>query len=182
MSASFFGQTSDQMDQKCPYLTENASYGPNLAVFGPKIHFWGGGSKTLGTLISGTPLSCWKCWLLRLQLAAWDKNVQSMPKKWVFGPKVIFFVWESRFLSTGHITSTPGAITFPFGPTQRKIPFRRYGSFWAILGQKPVKKKKSAKRLTFIMGTFLFAELCLVVARAWLESKLSWIKNKETRP
>ena len=103
-------------------------------------------------------------------------------KKWVFGAKSHFFVWESRFMSTGHITSTPGAITFPFGPTQRKIPFRRYGSFWAILGQKPVKKKKSAKSLTFIMGTFLFAELCLVVARAWLESKLSWIKNKETRP
>ena len=54
-----------------------------------------------------------------------------------------------------------------------------FGRFWAKIRK---KKKKSAKRLTFIKGTFLFAQLCLVVARAWLESKLSWIKNKETRP
>ena len=136
-----------------------------LAVFGPKIHFWGGGSKTLGTLISGTPLSCWKCWLLRLQLAPWDKNVQSMPKKWVFWAKSQFFVWESRFLSTGHITSTPGAITFPFGPTQRKIPFRRYGSFWAILGQKPVKKRNPPK-----VWHLLWVLFCLQnFAWSWLE-------------
>ena len=166
-----------------PIIGQKCRFWAKFGRFWAKNPFLGGGSKTLGTLISGTPLSCWKCWLLRLQLAPWDRNVQSMPKKkCVFGAKSHFFVWESRFMSTGHITSTPGAITFPFGPTQRKIPFRRYGSFWAILGQKPVKKKKSAKSLTFIMGTFLFAELCLVVARAWLESKLSWIKNKETRP
>ena len=37
LSALFFGQFLDQMGQKCQYLAENASYEPNLAVFGPKI-------------------------------------------------------------------------------------------------------------------------------------------------
>ena len=51
--ASFFGQALDQMGQKCRYLAQNASFGPNLAVFGPKIQFLGAGSKNFGTLISG---------------------------------------------------------------------------------------------------------------------------------
>merc|ERR1711867_90601 len=52
LSALFFGQALDQMGQKCRYLARNASFGPNLAVFGPKIQFLGGESKTFGTLIS----------------------------------------------------------------------------------------------------------------------------------
>ena len=46
LSALFFGQTLDQMGQKSRYLAENASFGPNLAVFGPKIQFLRGGSKS----------------------------------------------------------------------------------------------------------------------------------------
>ena len=38
----FFGQSLDQMGQKCRCLAQNASFGPNLAVFGPKIQFFGG--------------------------------------------------------------------------------------------------------------------------------------------
>ena len=42
LSALFFGQALDQMGQKCRYLAQNASFWPNLAVFGPKIQFfWG---------------------------------------------------------------------------------------------------------------------------------------------
>ena len=51
--ASIFGQALDQMGQKCRYLAQNASFGPSLAVFGPKIQFLGAGSKNFGTLISG---------------------------------------------------------------------------------------------------------------------------------
>ena len=48
LSALFFGQALDQMGQKCRYLAQNASFRPNLAVFGPKIHFfWGQGVKIL---------------------------------------------------------------------------------------------------------------------------------------
>ena len=42
LSALFFGQALDQMGQKCRYLAKNASFGPNLAVFGPKVQFFGG--------------------------------------------------------------------------------------------------------------------------------------------
>ena len=35
LSALFFGQALDQMGQKCQDLAKNASFGPNLAVFGP---------------------------------------------------------------------------------------------------------------------------------------------------
>ena len=42
LSALFFGQALDQMGQKCRYLAQNASFGPNLAVFGPKIQGFGG--------------------------------------------------------------------------------------------------------------------------------------------
>ena len=41
LSALFFGQALDQMGQKCRYLAKNASFGPNLAVFGPKNPFLG---------------------------------------------------------------------------------------------------------------------------------------------
>ena len=34
----FFGQALDQMGQKCRYLAQNASFGPNLVVFGTKNH------------------------------------------------------------------------------------------------------------------------------------------------
>ena len=53
LSSLFNGQALDQMGQKCRYLAENASFGPNLAVFGPKIQFLGAGSKNFGTLVSG---------------------------------------------------------------------------------------------------------------------------------
>ena len=53
LSALFFGHALDQMGQKCRYLALNASFGPYLAFFGPKIHFLGGWGKTFGSLISG---------------------------------------------------------------------------------------------------------------------------------
>ena len=101
--------------------------------FWPKILFIGGGSKTFGTLISGnqwgTFLS-WKHWPVGLQLTARNNMCNFDPKTWIFGAKGRFFVLESGFLSTGHITSIPGATTFPFRPPQQKFPFPSYGSFF----------------------------------------------------
>ena len=56
------------------------------------------------------------------------------PKILIFGPKCQFFVWLSQFLSMGHITSIPGATTFPFGPPQ-KFRLQAMGHF---LGLSPV--------------------------------------------
>ena len=51
LSALFFGQELDQMGQKCRYLAKNFSFGPNLAVFEPKILV----SKSFGTQITEEP-------------------------------------------------------------------------------------------------------------------------------
>ena len=40
LSALFFGQALDQMGQKWPYFAQNASFGPNLTIFWPKIQFF----------------------------------------------------------------------------------------------------------------------------------------------
>ena len=42
LSELFFGQAIDQIGEKCRYLAQNNSFGPNLAVFGPQIQFFGG--------------------------------------------------------------------------------------------------------------------------------------------
>ena len=57
------------------------------------------------------------------------------PKISIYGAKSQFFVLESKFLSTGHITSIPGATTFPFGSPRKKFIFWGSPWFWANLGQ-----------------------------------------------
>ena len=62
LSALFFGHALDQVGQKCRYLAQNASFGPNLAVFGPQIQFfWGQEVKILVPSYrdsNETPFSC----------------------------------------------------------------------------------------------------------------------------
>ena len=68
---------------------------------------------------------------MRLQFSLGTKMCNFDPKIWIFGPKSQFFVLESRFLSIEHITITPRATAYPFGPP-RKNPSN--GSFfWACL-------------------------------------------------
>ena len=57
------------------------------------------------------------------------------PKIWIFGAKSEFLVLESGFLSTGHITSTPGAKTLPFQTAPKNFRFQAMGQF---LGLTPV--------------------------------------------
>ena len=88
--ALFFCQALDQMGQKCQYLAKNASFGLNLAVFGPKIYFLVGGSKFLVSSYqwtNETPLLPWErrkvfsgrpfCWCL-IQL---NEQVNLLQKK-----------------------------------------------------------------------------------------------------
>ena len=68
LSALFFGQALDQMGQKCQYLAQNDQkyFGPNLAVFGPKILIFMGLSKSFGTNITKTTsATCPHCFLVR---------------------------------------------------------------------------------------------------------------------
>ena len=91
LSALFFDQTSDQMGQKCPYLAENASFGSNLAVFGPKIHFLGGGGKTFGIhKMEKTPRQL-------VHIVFWSGIRSNGPKMPILGPKCQFWAKFGRF-------------------------------------------------------------------------------------
>ena len=52
-----------------------------------------------------------------------------MTARGVYRAKSQLFVLESRFLSTGHSTSTPRATTFLFRPPRKKNRFRAMGHF-----------------------------------------------------
>ena len=140
LSALFFGQALDQMFQKCLYLAKNASFGPNLAVFGPKIQFfWGQGVKILVPLYwdsNETPFSCWKHWSVRLQLAARGENVLFWPQNLnIWGQKSFFCLVIAIFVDGANDHYTRG-YNFPIGTTPKKIfRFRARGHF---LGLTPV--------------------------------------------
>ena len=53
--ASLFGRAWDQMGQKCQCLAKKANFGPNLAVYGPKILSFMEVSKSFGTHIMEKP-------------------------------------------------------------------------------------------------------------------------------
>ena len=88
-------------------MTKNADFGPNLAVFWPKILILTGVSKSFGTYIMGKPLSQ----LVRIVFGqALDQMGQKCrylaeiasfgPSLAVFGPKVHFFGGGSKSFGT----------------------------------------------------------------------------------
>ena len=119
------------VDQNRDYHTKNWLFAPNIQNFWfplirePMRH-----------------LFVLKHWPVRLQLAARDKNVQFWPQNLdVRGQKSSLFIWISQFLSTGHTTSIPGAITFPF---PKKFCSRAMGHFpgqWNLVGPSRPSKK-----------------------------------------
>ena len=105
-------------------------------------YFWGAGVKLLVPLYQGTnetPLSCWKHWPVRLQLAARDENVQFWPESLdIRGWKSIF--WDCDFVKGAYHQHTRG-YNFPIQTTPKKncisqlwVHFRGSTRFWAILG------------------------------------------------
>ena len=74
----------------------------------------GGWSNTFDSLLSGKQ---WHTFFVLKTLTGafpigrWGRKCAILTR--TFRAKSHFFVLESRFLSTGHITSTPGATTFP---------------------------------------------------------------------
>ena len=51
-----FGHPWDQMGQKCQYLAKKGNFGPNLAIYEPKILILMGGSKSFASHIIENPL------------------------------------------------------------------------------------------------------------------------------
>ena len=96
--ASFFGQALNQMGQKCRYLNQNASFGPNLAVFGPKSLIFMGLSKSFGTNITENHFGNLSALFFGQALDQMGQkcrylaqNASFGPNLAVFGPKIQFF-------------------------------------------------------------------------------------------
>merc|ERR1711978_676483 len=91
------GQKCQYLAQKkCQYLAQNASFGPYLAVFGPKIQFFGGRELKFWYPRIGIPMRHLfrvgdidrrgSNWLPGAKMCFFD------PKIWIFGAKSQFFV------------------------------------------------------------------------------------------
>ena len=76
------------MDQKCPYLTENASYGPNLAVFGPKIQLFGGREYNFWYPCVGNPIRHLFC----------VEIIDQFGSNWPLGAKMCFLTQKFGYL------------------------------------------------------------------------------------
>ena len=140
LSALFFAQALDQMGQKCRCLAKNASFGPNLVVFGPKIQFFGGREKNFWYPHIGNPMRHLFCvenidrggsnWPLGAKMCFF------YPKIWIFGAKSrIFGIVIAIFVNGANNHYTQG-YNFPLGTTpQKNFCFRARGHF---LGLTPV--------------------------------------------
>ena len=142
-------------------MTKNAYFGPNFAVFGPKILISKGVSKSFGTHIMGrfwaqnpifggqggkflvpsyresneTPFLCWQHWSVRLQLAARSENVLFWPQNLdIWGQRSIFCIVIAIFVIGANDHYTRG-YNFPIGTTPKKISVSELGVifwlFWA---------------------------------------------------
>ena len=89
--ASFFGQALDQMGQKCRYLAQNASFGPNLAVFGPKILIFMGVSKSFGTNITENHLDNLSALFFGQALDQMGQKCRYLAENASFGPNLAVF-------------------------------------------------------------------------------------------
>ena len=129
-----------------------------MPIFGPKCQFWakfgrfwaqnpifwGQGVKVLVPTYQDsneTSFSCWKHWLVRLQLAARDKNVLFWPQNLdIWGQKSIFCIVIAIFVNGANNHYTRGN-NFPIGTTPQKNSVSELGViFWgsplflAVLG------------------------------------------------
>ena len=86
LSALFFGQALDQMGQKYRYFAQNASFGTNLAIFGPKILIFMGVSKSFGTNITENYLDNLSALFFGQAVDQMGKKCRYLAKNSSFGP------------------------------------------------------------------------------------------------
>ena len=96
-------------------MTKNASFGPNLAIFGQKILFFTGEIKSFVTHITENPprhlvhIVFWSGIGQKVQkMAIWPKmtkNADFGPNLAIFGPKILIFMEVSKSFGT-NITET----------------------------------------------------------------------------
>ena len=87
-----------------PKMTKNAYFGPNLAVFGPKILIFMGVSKSFGTNITENHLGNLSTFFFGQALDEMGQNAHIWPKitkNAYFGPNLAVFGPEIQFLGGG---------------------------------------------------------------------------------
>jgi len=82
-------------------MTKNADFGPNLAVFGPKILIFMGVSKSFGTNITENHLDNLSALFFGQAFIKWAKNADIWPKMPVLGQIRPFLGPKSNFLGAG---------------------------------------------------------------------------------
>ena len=118
---------------KMSIFGQNASFGSNLAVFGPKSNFLAGGSKTFGTLISGN-LDIWGkksifCIVIaifvnrayHLYTRGYNFHIRCTPKKNSVSELGVIFRGSPLFLAVLGLCHDRGISTLNFGPISTKL-------------------------------------------------------------
>ena len=82
-------------------MTKNADFGPNLAVFGPKILIFMGVSKSFGTNITENHLDNLSALFFGQALDQMGQNADIWPKMPVLGQIWPFLGPKSNFLGAG---------------------------------------------------------------------------------
>ena len=85
------GRAWDQMGQKCQYLAKKVNFGPNLAVYVPKILIFMVVSKSFSTHIMKKPPK------QLVHIVFWSGIRSNGPKMPIFGPKCQFWAKFGRF-------------------------------------------------------------------------------------
>ena len=109
-----------------PELTKNASFGPNLVVFGPKILIFMGVSKSFGTNITEKPIR------QLVRIVFWSGIISNGPKMPILGPKCQFWAKFGRFWAQNPIFWGQGVkILVPSYRDSNETPFSCW-KHWSV--------------------------------------------------
>ena len=112
----FFNQAFDQMGQKCPYLAKYASFGPNLAVYGPKILISMGVSKSFGTNITENHFGNLSALFFGQALDQMGQKCRYLAQNASFGPNFAVFWQKIQFFGRMELNFWYPHIRKPMAP------------------------------------------------------------------
>ena len=170
-----FWSAWDQRGQKGRYLAKNVNFGPNLAVFGPNIHFLVRWSKTSVSSYQGTNETPFPCWTLT-GAAARDKNVFFWPKNLdIWSEKSIFCIVIRIFVDSAYHQYTRG-YNFPIRTTPKKISI---SELWVIFQGSPLFLTVSVLCHFTIISTLNFGPFSMKLGgNVWATKKMTQNDNR----
>ena len=120
-----------------PIFGQNASFGSNLAVLGPKIHFLWRWSKSYGILISGNQwdtFSVLKALTNVAQSGRLRRKCATSTRKFGYlGPRIIFLFWVRNFCQQGVSPVCSGLQLSHLDHPEEKFFFQAMGHFSGLI-------------------------------------------------